>query len=130
MVFDPGSLVFVGPHTIEIYAVGPGEKIARLKEMHMGIDITRKDEFPVALDPAGPDRDTAFLATGDALDFVAINYDHCVLNNLAVRRVNKSTADEGNFLRERAGGKRRSNEESSNSVHKGRVSCADWGRTI
>src|SRR5437763_16905525 len=122
MGLDPCYFVFVGPHTIEIYAVGPGEKIARLKEMHMGIDITRKDEFPVALDPAGPDRDTAFLATGDALDFVAINYDHRVLNNLAVRRVNKSTADQGNFLSKRAGRKRGCDEESSDSIHKGCIS--------
>src|SRR5437763_16555006 len=93
--------------------------------MHMRIDITRKDEFSIALDPAGTDRDTAFLAAGDALDFVAINYDNGVLNHLAVRRINYGTADQGNFLSKRAGRKRRSDEESSNSIHRCRVSLAD-----
>src|SRR5882724_9797108 len=84
--------------------------------MHMSIDVARQDEFPVALDPAGTDRDTAFFAAGDALDFVAINYDNGVLNHLAVRRINCGTADQGNFLSKRAGRKRRSDEESNNSI--------------
>ena len=90
--------------------------------MHMSIDVARQNEFPVALDPAGTDRDTAFFAAGNALNFVAINYDNGVLNHLAVRRVNYGTADQGNFLSKRAGRKRRSDEESSNSIHRGRVS--------
>src|SRR6266576_286360 len=130
MRFDPAHFVFVRPYAIEIGAVRPGEKITRLEEMHMSIDVAGQNEFPVALDPAGTDRDTAFFAAGDALDFVAINYDNRVLNNLAVRRINCGTADEGNFLSKRAGRKRRSYEESSNSIHKGRVSRADSARTI
>src|SRR5438128_5393139 len=129
MRFDPAHFVFVRPNTIEICAVRPGEKITRLEEMHVGIDITRKDEFSVTLDPAGTHRDTAFFAAGDALDFVAINYDNRVLNNLAVGRINCGTADEGNFLSKHAGRKRRSYDESSNSIHKGRVSRADSVRT-
>src|SRR6478736_4722877 len=122
MRFDPAHYVFVRPHVIEISAVRSGEKITRLEEMHMSIDVARQNEFPVALDPLGTDWDTAFFAAGDALDFVAINYDNSVLNNLAVRRINCGTADQGNFLSKRAGRKRRSDEESSNSIHKGRVS--------
>src|SRR6266566_1623574 len=122
MRFDPAHFVFVRPHTIKIGAVRPGEKITRLEEMHMSIDVARQDEFPVALDPAGTDRDTAFFAAGDALDFVAINYDNGVLNHLAVRRVNYGAPDQGNFLSGRAGCQRRSDEESSNSIHKPRVS--------
>src|SRR5207248_11612557 len=130
MRFDPAHFLFVRPDTIEICAVRPGEKITRLEEMHMGIDITRKDEFSVTLNPAGTYRDPALLAAGDALDFVTINYENGVLNNLAVRRVDYGTADQGNFLSERAGRKGRSDEESSNWIHKGRVSCADSLRTI
>src|SRR5436190_17945037 len=122
MRFDPAHFVFVGPNTIEICAVRPGEKITRLEEMNVGIDITRKEEFSVTLDPAGTHRDTAFFAAGDALDFVAINYENGVLNNLAVCRVNYGAPDQGNFLSERAGCQRRSDEESSNSIHKPRVS--------
>src|SRR4030095_3245311 len=122
MRFDPAHFLFVRPHTVEICPVRPGEKITRLEEMHMGIDITRKDEFSVTLDPAGTHRDTALLATGDALDFVAINYENGVLNNLAVRGVNHGTADQGNFLSERTGRERRADKESSNSIHKPRVS--------
>src|SRR5437773_8622528 len=122
MRFDPAHFVFVGPNTIEICAVRPSEKITRLEKMHVGIDITRKDEFSVTLDPAGTHRDTAFFAAGDALDFVAINYENGVLNNLAVRRVNHGTADQGNFLSERTGRENRSDEESSNWIHRGRVS--------
>src|SRR5207248_9190681 len=106
MRFDPAHFVFVRPNTIEICAVRPGEKITRLGEMHVGIDITRKDEFSVTLDPAGTHRDTAFFAAGDALDFVAINYENCVLNNLAGRRVNHSTAYPGTCPSERAGRER------------------------
>src|ERR1700730_16922448 len=98
--------------------------------MHMGIDITRKDEFPGAIDPLRADWDTAFFAARNALDFVAVDYENGVLNNLAVRRVNYGAADQGNFLSQRAGGKRRSDEESSNLIHKGRVSRADSVRTI
>ena len=90
--------------------------------MHVRVDVSGQDKFAFAIDPAGTDRDTAFFAAGDALDFVAINYDNGVLNNLAVRRINCGTADQGNFLSKRAGRKRRSDEESSNSIHKGRVS--------
>src|SRR6266550_5815291 len=122
MRFDPAYFVFVRPHTVEICAVWPGKKITRLKKMHMGIDVARQNEFAVALDPAGADWDTAFLSAGGALDFVAINYDNGVLNNLAVRRINCGTADQGNFLSKRVGRKRRTYEESSNSIHKGRVS--------
>src|SRR6266487_6047850 len=122
MRFDPAHFLFVRPHTIEICAVRPGEKITRLEEMHMSIDITRKDEFSVALDPAGTDWDTAFFAAGDAFYFAAINYDNGVLDNLAVRRVNYGAADQRDFLSERAGRKRGSDKESSNSIHKGRVS--------
>src|SRR6266436_3781390 len=116
MRFDPAHFVFVRPHAVEIGAIRSGEKITRLEEMHMSIDVARQDEFPVALDPAGTDWDTAFFAAGDALDFVAINYDNGVLNHLAVRRVNHGTADQGNFLSERAGCQRRSDEESSTSI--------------
>src|SRR6266481_6430443 len=116
MRFDPAHFFFVWPHAIEIHAVRPGKKITRLEEMHMSIDVARQNEFPVALDPAGTDRDTAFFAAGDAFDFVAINYDNSVLNNIAARRVNYGTADQGNFLSKRAGRKRRSDEESSNSI--------------
>src|SRR5207248_7670387 len=122
MRFDPAYFVFIRPDTIEIRAVRPGEKITRLEEMHMRIDVARQNEFAVALDPAGADWDTAFLAAGDALDFVTVNYDNGVLNNLAVRRVNRGAADQGNFLSERAGRKRCAYEESSNSIHKGIVS--------
>src|SRR5438046_8472316 len=122
MRFDPAHFIFVRPHAIEIGAVRSGEKITRLEEMHMSIDEARQDEFPVALDPTGTDRDTAFFAAGDALDFVAINYDNGVLNHLAVRRINSGTSDQGNFLSKRAGRKCRPDEESSNSIHKGRVS--------
>src|SRR6266568_6654779 len=122
MRFDPAHFVSVGPDTIEICAVRPGEKITRLEEMHMRIDITRKDEFSIALDPAGTHRDTALLAAGDALDFVAINYENGVLDNLAVRRVNHGAADQGNFLSERTGREGRADKESSNSIHKPRVS--------
>src|SRR6266403_145911 len=122
MRFDPAHFVFVRPHGIEICAVRPGEKVTRLEEMHMSIDVARQNEFPVALDPAGTDRDTAFFAAGNALNFVAINYDNRVLNNLVVRRVNYGTADQGNFLSKCAGCKRGSDEERSNSIHKGRVS--------
>src|SRR5947209_20258727 len=103
MRFDPAHFLFVRPHAIEIGAVRPGEKITRLEEMHMSIDVARQNEFAVALDPTGTDRDTAFSAAGDALDFVAINYDDRTLNNLAVRRINCGTSDQGNFLSKRAG---------------------------
>src|SRR5438132_12187565 len=122
MRFDPAYFVFIRPDAVEICAVRPGEKITRLEEMHMGIDVTRQDEFAVALDPAGADWNTAFLAAGDALDFVALTYDNSVLNNLGVRRVNRGAADQGNFLSERSGRKRRSYEESRNATHKGSVS--------
>src|SRR5438552_7336366 len=125
MRFDPAHFVFVRPHAIEIGAVRPGEKITRLEEMHMSIDVAGQNEFPVALDPAGTDRDTAFFAAGDALDFVAINYDNRVLNNLAVRRINRGTTDQGNFLSKRAGRKRRSDAERRNSFSKGRVSWVE-----
>src|SRR4029077_9771322 len=122
MRFNPAHLIFVRAHAIKIRAVRAGEKITRLEEMHMSIDVARQDEFPVALDPAGTDRDTAFFAARDALDFVSVNYDNGVLNHLAVRRINCGTADQGNFLSKRAGRKRRSDEESSNSIHKVSVS--------
>src|SRR6266480_6720906 len=122
MRFDPAYFVFIRPNTIEIRAVRPGEKITRLEEMHMRVDVARQNEFAVTLDPAGADWDTAFFAAGDALDFVAINYDNGVLNNLAVRRVNHGTADQGNFLSERTGRQRRADKESSNSIHKPRLS--------
>src|SRR5947199_9013359 len=114
MRFDPAHFVFVRPHAIEIGAVRSGEKITRLEEMHMSIDVARQAEFPVALDPAGTDRDTAFFAAGDALDFAAINYDNGVLNHLALRRINRGTTDQGNSLNKRDGRKRRSDEEHSN----------------
>src|SRR5207248_11479379 len=98
MRFDPAHFIFVRPQAIEIGGVRPGEKITSLEEMHMSIDVARQDEFPVALAPAGTDRDTAFFAAGDALDFVAINYDNGVLSHLAVRRINCGTTDQGNFL--------------------------------
>src|SRR2546421_10132217 len=122
MRFDPAHFVFVRPHAIEIGAVRPGEKITRLEEMHMSIDVAGQNEFSVTLDPAGTHRDTAFFAAGDALDFVAINYENGVLNNLAVRRVNHGTADQGNFLSERTGRERRADKKSSNSIHKPRLS--------
>src|SRR5437660_333532 len=122
MRFDPAHFVFVRPHTIEICPVRAGEKITRLEEVHMSIDITGKDEFAGAIDPLRTDRDTAFFAVGNALDLLAVDYDNGVLNDLAVCRVNHSAADQENFLSERVGGKRRSDEESSNSIHKGRVS--------
>src|SRR5947209_7223804 len=130
MRFDPAHFVFIRPHAIEIGAVRPGEKITRLEEMHMSIDVARQNEFPVALDPTGTDRDTAFSAAGDALDFVAINYDDRILNNLAVRRINCGTSDQGNFLSKGAGRKGGFYKESSNSIHKGKVSRADSVRTI
>src|SRR5207248_11525656 len=105
MRFDPAYFVFIRPDTIEIRAVRPGEKITRLEEMHMRIDVARQNEFAVALDPAGADWDTAFLAAGDALDFLPSNYNNGVLNYLAVRRVNQRAAEQGNFLRGPAGRK-------------------------
>src|SRR5437773_10890806 len=101
MRFDPAHFIFIRPDTIKICAVRPGEKITRLEEMHVGIDITRKDEFSVTLDPAGTHRDTALFAAGDALDFVAINYKHRLSDDLAVRRLNYGGANHGNYLIER-----------------------------
>src|SRR2546430_9137460 len=115
MRFDPAHFVFIRPHASEIGAVRPGEKITRLEEMHMSIDVARQNEFPVALDPAGTDWDTAFFAAGNALNFVAINDENGVLNNLAVRRVNYGTADQGNFLSKRAGRKRRSDRSEEHT---------------
>src|SRR5207237_8513920 len=112
MRFDPAHFVLVRPHAIEIGAVRPGEKITRLEEMHVSIDVARQNEFPVALDPTGTDRDTAFFTAGDALDFVAINYDYGVLNHLVVRWINYGTADKENFLSKRVGRNRSSGGKS------------------
>src|SRR5207244_2756787 len=98
--------------------------------MDVGIDVAGKNEFFVAFDPSRTDRDTAFFATGNALDLVAVDDDNSVLNNLAVRRINYGASDQRNFLSERAGRKGRRYEESSNSFHNGRVSRADSVRTI
>src|SRR5437868_11176372 len=119
MRFDPAHFVFIRPHAIEIGAVRPGEKITRLEEMHMSIDVARQNEFPVALDPAGTDWDTAFLAAGDALDFVAINDENGVLNNLAVPGVNTVTADREIFRASAVGRSGRSMEEARDRIIKG-----------
>src|SRR6059058_4907675 len=98
MRFDPARFVFVRPHTIEICPVRAGEKITRLEEVHMSIDVTRKDEFPGAIDPLRTDRHSGFFAAGNALDLLAVDYENDVLDDLAVCGVNHRTADQGNLL--------------------------------
>ena len=78
--------------------------------MHVSIDVARQNEFSVALDPAGTDRDAAFFAAGDAVDFVAINDNNGVFFLPSAGLI--TSADQRNFLSERAGvAKRRSDEE-------------------
>ena len=68
----------------------------------MRVDVAGKNKFLVAFDPFRPSRDTALLAAGNAFNLVAIDHNHGVFDRFAVRRVNDSPANEGNFLSEDA----------------------------
>ena len=97
MRLDPRDFVFVRPNTVEIGAVRPREQIGRLKEVNVGVDVTRQNEFADASD-LFPERRRILFAHRDAFDLVAVDHDGGVRHHLAVGRINDGRANQRNFF--------------------------------
>jgi hypothetical protein len=97
MRLDPDDFVFVGTNTVEIGAVGPRKQIARLKEVNVGVDETRQNEFADARNLFS-ERHRILFAHRDPFDLVAVDHNRCVRHHFAVRRVNYSRSDKRNFF--------------------------------
>ena len=97
MRLDPRHFVFVGADTVQICAVRSREKIARLKEVNVCVDVTRQNEFAYATDLFSKCR-RVLLTHRYALDLIAIDHYGRVRHHLAIGRVDHGCANERNFL--------------------------------
>ena len=47
---NPFALLFVGTHPLQVEGIGPGEDVAGLEEVNVGVDVTWQDKFARTVD--------------------------------------------------------------------------------
>jgi hypothetical protein len=89
MRFDPAKFFLVWANLRQINHIGPGKEIARLKEVHMGVDVTGKNEFALAINLSRIRRNLNVVRCSDGGNAIAVQEDGRGANRFFIPRISR-----------------------------------------